>query len=138
MKLITRKDMAASALKRAKKYAREFYKEGKMGFRSTLGEKICLLEDLGPNPSLEDVDRIMENDSWTRVKCRECGDNVELAIRFAGRTICPGCLLNAVDLVNRGEHLDKLQGAHIFKQMDIAEQDPVEAAEALGASSNFS
>ena len=69
------------------------------------------LYELGLNPAPEQVNEVIGNESWTRVRCEECGESVEVAVTLgeppdyesATATICKACLINALDLITEDE-----------------------------------
>ena len=72
------------------------------------------LVNLGPEPSVADVDAITGNNSWTNNECDECGLDAESVVVFGDddqdadcethmRAICPKCLAAAMKLAKSGD-----------------------------------
>ena len=67
-------------------------------------EKLC---KLGTNPDPDEVDRVIDDPSWTKVWCNECRNYVEEAIEIGEKpgydsetaTVCTDCLKSAWVLV---------------------------------------
>lgn len=61
------------------------------------------LDALGPKPAAADVNRVIGNDSWTRVRCDACRKNVALVVSFStdegGASLCRRCLRDMVIVV---------------------------------------
>lgn len=97
MELITRKSRAAGA---AEAWSNQYPREKRDIFEA--------LVDLGPKPNPEDVNKVIGNDSWTRVACDECGEEVYAVVQIgqepdydsATAEVCLSCLSKAVDLIN--------------------------------------
>jgi hypothetical protein len=100
MRLITRQSLASQA---ADSWA-EQYKN--WGFGEDKINIAHQLRALGENPSPEDVDNVIGNNSWTRTKCHECGaENIdvvevgeELGYESHTANICRPCLKSALDI----------------------------------------
>lgn len=62
------------------------------------------LSSLGDNPSIDKVNEIIGNESWTRINCDNCNLNANSAISFTIHDsvfwICGDCLINASNLIN--------------------------------------
>jgi len=54
---------------------------------------------LGPTPTKADVDRVMGNESWTRLRCNGCGQDVDAAAFITDDDLaCRACLTRALSL----------------------------------------
>jgi hypothetical protein len=69
-------------------------------------DKYIKLKELGDNPDPDEVDKIIGNESWTRVQCDNCNGKFETAVwigeklYYESRTalVCLQCLNDAIDL----------------------------------------
>lgn len=97
MELITRDSRAAGA---AEAWANQYPREKRDIFKALVA--------LGAKPKPEDVNKVIGNDSWTRVACDECGEEVYAVVQIgqepgydsATAEVCLSCLVNAVELIN--------------------------------------
>lgn len=110
MKLITRKLKAQNAAQDwHNQYAKDNWRwYGSKSFVTGKSKKETYesLAALGDNPSPEDVNEIIGNNSWTSLVCHECGKDVESVIQLGQELdydsftadICTGCLMKAIIL----------------------------------------
>lgn len=101
--VITRKGEAATAAKRwAVQYRINLPHAHALVDPSKLAAHERLLK-LGPNPSPEDVERIVDNTTWTEVKCDQCKGSFEEAVVVGGQfdqaTLCRECLKRALGML---------------------------------------
>lgn len=67
-----------------------------------------LLKALPQDATEEDVEKIIDNKSWTRNVCDECKEDCQIVIEVgeprdyesSTACLCPGCLAKAVNMIN--------------------------------------
>lgn len=106
MKLITRDDLASDA---ARRWKSQYFRDGKWTGLSISSPRTIYesLLALGDSPSPESVNDIINNSTWTEVRCDECKRQVSMAVQLgqepdyesATATICLLCLKKSVTLV---------------------------------------
>lgn len=97
MKLITRQGLANSV---AKKWLGQYPETRYKGTdKWDIYENLVLL---GDNPSIEQVNEVIGNNSWTRIVCDNCNSDVDSAVKFtvfdSDFLICKDCLSAAKNL----------------------------------------
>lgn len=110
MKLVSRKNNARSATVRwHNAYSKNTYHwegVGHKGGVETKQDTYKNLLSLGDNPSPEEVDRVIGNNSWTVCQCSECRKYVEEMVQVgedpdyesSTAEICFDCLKKALEL----------------------------------------
>lgn len=106
MRVMTRKKEAKSAARRWRAQYKKYW-DTPHELNESTKEKYERLVELGTDPNPDEVDRIIGNDSWTCVRCRECDKRVEKAVMVGKRLddeypmvcVCMGCLKAAVALM---------------------------------------
>ena len=102
MKVITRQEVANHVADKWKKQ----YETGPYASPEKVA-KLIALRALGDTPNPDDVDKAIGNESWTRVKCHECNEEVSPVIRVGQKPdyesytacICLRCLHIAVEIL---------------------------------------
>jgi len=89
MKIITKFSLARLV---KDKYYAQYFQDGKwaeaiMDTEATYNK----LVKLGDKPNPDDIEKLLNNVTWTRPQCHECGQFVDKAIQF-GRVKAPVCL----------------------------------------------
>ena len=107
MELITRQTRANQAAQRwHRQYGPRFPESTAFGDTEVIYQRLVAL---GPTPNPDDVDRIIGNDSWTRLgECDECDQQKSVLVQVGEEpdyeshtaTICVDCLQAALALVN--------------------------------------
>ena len=104
MILITKQDLAKTAKDRWKA---QYYENGE--WYTYRGDKREItynnLVALGGNPSSDDVNKVIGNNSWTNITCSECKESVDAAVEL-GETgydteyvyACKECLTKSLGL----------------------------------------
>jgi hypothetical protein len=114
MKLITTKQQAAQA---ADKWKRTYFNEDSRQWYKyvfehlTKKERYEALVALGPEPRPEDVETIIGNRSWTRIRCSECGKEAGEVVEVGEEPdyessttwLCKDCLRKALNLMEEEE-----------------------------------
>jgi hypothetical protein len=86
-------------------YARHIEGEDRpSAFGKRPSEVAAELDALGPDPKIEDVERVIGNQSWTRPFCAVCSDYILRAAVLGNderMTVCAACLRDALDAITQ-------------------------------------
>lgn len=101
MNLITRKGLATKV---AKRWKNSYFKNGEWRYGEDKENIYLRLEALGSNPTPEDVNQAIGNNSWTNVRCDECDRQAaevvqigeDLDYESCTANVCKECLVTAI------------------------------------------
>lgn len=105
MRLITKQNLANIAKDRWKA---QYYKNGEWYTYCGDDREITYnnLVALGDNPSPDDVNEVIGNNSWTNITCSECKESVDSVVELGEVGydteyvyVCKDCLTKALELI---------------------------------------
>lgn len=104
MKIQTWKSNAISAKDKWRHQYYDYYRNGEWldSEKSRIYDELLALND----PTKEQVDKIVGNESWTSCECYECEEDIGMRVQVGSKPdydsstiwICPNCLQKALDL----------------------------------------
>ena len=105
MRIITTKQLA---LKATDRWYSQYFKNGNWARHGNDKREIYEnLEKLGENPTPKQVNETIGNDSWTRLRCHECKEHVDLVVEVGEEpdyesstaNLCKSCLTSLYELI---------------------------------------